>query len=283
MNLIQFTVQISYRDGCRQPQGWISWSLTQAVWLASWGNDAQTPQGLSHRTHSLSDKVWRGADFTCQWKESWSGGIGGLMENTENRNERNPFPLLLLARSDSPPHIFYSLPLSTTLPPARVLWRKLSHLSFFCGGFCHFIDLEDDFFFLLFFMWSMKISKRLVVITCWCMRTLCVWFTRLSGIKQQCFFSYVLEDIAAPVFPSFLRMESLNVLSFSPSVVHFDFEEKLSVSHNGFFYFPLLPAALYHPTHFYSSSSCSLLPGIIVPLDKRSSDACGPGKGGDHL
>lgn len=33
----------SYLDQCRQPRGRISWSLTRAVWVTSWGNDAQTP------------------------------------------------------------------------------------------------------------------------------------------------------------------------------------------------------------------------------------------------
>lgn len=111
-------------------------------------------QGLSHRMHSLSDKVWRGADYTCQWKESWRGGKWGLMENTENRNERNPLPLLLLARSDSffPPLIsFILLPLSTTPPhtgPSPV--RQIKSPELFSWWILSFYWPRRWFFFFFF-------------------------------------------------------------------------------------------------------------------------------------
>lgn len=95
----------SYLDQCGQPRGWISWSLPSEP--SGWHPEGTTyklpvfladaaafpSQGLSHSKYSLSDKVWRGADYSCQWKKSCSGGKWGLMENTENRNETNPLPL----------------------------------------------------------------------------------------------------------------------------------------------------------------------------------------------
>lgn len=48
--------------------------------------------------------------------------------------------------------------------------------------------------------------------------------------SKNAFFCYVPEDIAALAFPSSLWMESLNVHSFLPSVVHFDFEKTISLT-----------------------------------------------------
>lgn len=181
----------SYLDQCWQAQGWISWSLTRAVWVTSWGNDSQAP-GFScwRRCFPLRSRavkqnvllVWqgvKGSRLHLPVEGNLERGKWGLMEKIENRNERNSLPLLLLARSDSsPPYIFYSSTVVYHTGPGPV--RQISRRSFFCGGFCHFIDWEDDFFFF-FCMWSRKKSEIPVVITRRHMRTLClvlsvVWF-----------------------------------------------------------------------------------------------------------
>lgn len=199
------------------------------------------------------------------------------MENTENRNERNPLPLLLLARSDSfffPPLIsFIPLPLSTIL--ARVLWGKLSRLSFFLLWILSFYWLRKWRFFFLYVEHEEKWKTR-------CHYTPTHEDTAHSSVgclvsSKNAFFATSQRTLRHWRFPAPFEW---NLWTFIPFFLQLSIliSRKLSVSHNGFFYFTLLPATLYYPTHSCPSSSCSLPSGSIVPLNKRASDASGPGK-----
>lgn len=211
----------SYLDQCWQAQGWISWSLTRAVWVTSWGNDSQAP-GFScwRRCFPLRSRavkqnvllVWqgvKGSRLHLPVEGNLERGKWGLMEKIENRNERNSLPLLLLARSDSsPPYIFYSSTVVYHTGPGPV--RQISRRSFFCGGFCHFIDWEDDFFFFFFVCGAWRKVKYPLSLHAdtW---GHCAWFCQLSGFKQK-WFCYVPEDIVALPFSGSLLAASLNVL-----------------------------------------------------------------------
>lgn len=103
---------------------------------------AVTPNGLL---------VWQGMKgsrlhLPVEGKLERLEGKWGLMENTENRNERNSLPVSLLASSHSLFFFIYLLFFCHCLPCWPVGANQAAGA--FCGGFCHFIDWDGWPFFV---------------------------------------------------------------------------------------------------------------------------------------
>lgn len=107
---------------------------------------------------------------------------------------------------------------------------------------------------IFFCMWSMKKSQRAVVITHRRMRTLCVCSVGCLISSKILFFATSRRTLWHWPFPPPFEWNLWLHFPFFLQLFIFILR-KLSVSHNRFFYFPLLPAALYNPTHSCPSSS----------------------------
>lgn len=157
---------------------------------------------------------------------------------------------------------------------ARGRWGKSSRWSF-CGGFCHFIDWGG---------WTFLYMQREETWkTRWHYTQMHedLWFCRLSGIKQKCF-------LLRPCGHHYTGISQLPLNTISehssifPSVVHFDLVKTTSLAQWILLFFFTPCHSL--PSHLLlSRPHFVLFPSSIVPLDKRASDASGPGMRGDHL
>lgn len=127
-------------------------------------------------------------------------GKWGLMENTENRSERNPLPVSLLASSNSLFFFICLLFFCHCLP----CWPGAGGGKSSCRGFLWWILSFHWLRRVTFFcMWSVKKSERLAVITHRCARTLfAASVSYLASSKNA--FRFVPGDTGAPTLPSSL-------------------------------------------------------------------------------
>lgn len=125
-------------------------------------------------------------------------------------------------------------------------------------------------------MWSMKISKRLVVMTSWRMRTLCVGFCRLSGIKQQCFFATSWRTLQLRCFPASFEW---NLWTFFPFLLQLSIlilrKNYQSHTMDSFIFLYSLLLFTIPPTSipprlavFYPALLCLSTKGPVMPLDQ---------------
>lgn len=202
--------------------------------------------------------VWQGVKgsrlhLPVEGKLEWFEGKWGLMENTENRNERNPLPVSLLASSNSffSLYIFYSSTIVCHVGLRLVGQVKLPGL--FVVDFVISLTETGDLFLYVEREEKWKTRCHYTQMHEDTLR----WFCQLSGIKQKCF-SLRPRGHRHPNVSQLPLNAVSEHSSFLPSVVHFDLEKTTSLAQWILLFFFTPCRSLPYPPTLVPSSFCAL-------------------------
>lgn len=183
-------------------------------------------------------------------------GKWGLMENTENRSERNPLPVSLLATSNSLFFficlLFFRHGIVCHVGPGPAGANQAAGA--FCGGFCHFIDWDGWPFFVCGAWRKVKDSLSLHTDA----RGHSSLLLSVIWHQAKMLFASSPGTPAPRRFPAPFEHPSLSVLPFLPSVVHFDLEKTTSLAQWILLFFFTPCRSLPYPPTLVPSSFCAL-------------------------